>query len=206
MSYSPNAFGSFCPTSCVFVPLFWLCQAISSRFPYRLAGLPPRAAYSHSASVGSRIPTAWQYACASFQSTVSTGKLRAPKLARVLSRHAFVGCLRHLRLPHPEPLRDCDLMRGFFIAIALCVAGRAPHHERPWWDPDVLQAVFRIHPRGRSRPEEPHAERDNPDRRGCAPDNTPVVARPAAPRYSLRSSMGAGRSFRSARRSLSNCS
>src|SRR3978361_405507 len=39
----------------------------------RAPASPPRAAYSHSASVGSRVPAQRQYACASSQDTWTTG-------------------------------------------------------------------------------------------------------------------------------------
>src|ERR1700733_4102886 len=60
MSCSPYPLGCFCPTGCVVLLLFPPYQAIWPTSPYRLPVLPPRAAYSHSASVGSLPPIAPQ--------------------------------------------------------------------------------------------------------------------------------------------------
>ena len=51
------------------------CPSTSSPSPQgrRLPGSPPRAAYSHCASVGRRFPAQRQYAAASFQETCTTG-------------------------------------------------------------------------------------------------------------------------------------
>src|ERR1051326_7555009 len=51
---------------------------MASSSPYRAPGFPPRAAYSHSASVGRRMSTCWQYLSASVQLTLSTGSLSSP--------------------------------------------------------------------------------------------------------------------------------
>src|ERR1700755_1236728 len=79
MSYRPKAFGLFCPTGCVWLPLLVISssydelpnrgtlsisiwrrpeliayQAIVSRSPADAPVVPARAAYSHSASLGRR--------------------------------------------------------------------------------------------------------------------------------------------------------
>ena len=54
MSCSPHAFGAFSPTGWVSSSEFALNQAISSRSFGTCSVDPARAAYSHSASVGSR--------------------------------------------------------------------------------------------------------------------------------------------------------
>src|ERR1700723_3865315 len=56
MSCSPYPLASFCPTGCVVLLLLPPYHAIWPISPYRLAALPPRAANSHSASVGSLPP------------------------------------------------------------------------------------------------------------------------------------------------------
>ena len=50
----------------------------SSPQAYRACSSPPRAAYSHSASVGSRFPDQAAYSLASFQETWTTGWSRMP--------------------------------------------------------------------------------------------------------------------------------
>src|SRR6202021_227955 len=80
VSCNPNLFGFFSPTGCVVPPELSRNQATTSKEPYRQELSPPRAAYSHSASVGRRwwYPsplrlTASQNICASSQLTPSTG-------------------------------------------------------------------------------------------------------------------------------------
>ena len=46
---------------------------------YRLSARPPRAAYSHSASVGRRLPAHVAYACASCHVTLTIGRLELPQ-------------------------------------------------------------------------------------------------------------------------------
>src|ERR1700733_14900556 len=60
MSCSPYPLACFCPTGCVVLLLLPRYQAIWPTSPYRLSALPPRAANSHSASVGSLPPIARQ--------------------------------------------------------------------------------------------------------------------------------------------------
>src|SRR5512137_1463223 len=81
MSNRPNPFASNEPTGEEYshrsrppVPLkFALSWLIESPHGYFSPSLPPRAAYSHSASVGRRPPAHLQYATASAQVTVWTG-------------------------------------------------------------------------------------------------------------------------------------
>src|SRR5207245_317030 len=76
LSYLPHALACFPRTACSFPtpPLFSLCQATRSSAPYRDPAVLDRAAYSHSASVGNRIPPHSQYPLASSQLTLTTGK------------------------------------------------------------------------------------------------------------------------------------
>ncbi len=122
--------------------------------PYRASVLPARAAYSHSASVGSRPPAQPQNAVASSQLTFTMGMswLFQPALKSGAARHLRpcapgkppVRRHRHFRLAHPETLRDRHLVRRFLVIVTFAVPRRAAHHERSRRNPDVLEPVFRV--------------------------------------------------------------
>ena len=76
MSNSPHAFFVFRPTGWGSYLVLSSYQPMSSRRPVPAYGpvLPPRQAYSHSASVGNRMPAFWQNSTQSSHETCSTGR------------------------------------------------------------------------------------------------------------------------------------
>ena len=73
MSYKPEAVGALLGHFMRLLAAVVEYQATSSSGPYRASVLPARAAYSHSASVGSRPPAQPQNAVASSQLTFTMG-------------------------------------------------------------------------------------------------------------------------------------
>ncbi len=61
------------------------------------------------------------------------------------SRKAFVRPDRDFRLPHPEAPADRDLMGRLLPVETLAVSRRAPHLESSRGNPNVSQAIFRVH-------------------------------------------------------------
>jgi pimeloyl-ACP methyl ester carboxylesterase len=59
---------------------------------------------------------------------------------------SVVGCVCDLGLPQPESARHLHKMAGTFVGLALRVARGAAHSKCARQNPDVVQAVLRIHP------------------------------------------------------------
>src|SRR5438046_2593091 len=71
-------------------------------------------------------------------------------MARIRSHYALISLLRHLRLPHPEPIGARHLMTWFLLAPTLVIVGRATHHELPRWNPNIDEAIPLVHLSGPS--------------------------------------------------------